>query len=73
MKSNSTDGPTFNSGDEVVLTRNSHGGAEGSHGVFLRLRADSNWADITDSDGHIQYHPVEWLAHFDSTVQSAAK
>ena len=53
----------FNTGDEVVVTRGSYQSSEGSHGVFLRLREDANWADVTARDGSISSHPVEWLAH----------
>lgn len=50
----------FREGDEVVLAR---GGHEGTPGVFLRLRADVRWADITERDGIVRSHPLEWLAH----------
>ena len=50
----------FQPGDEVVL-------AEGPYqctlGVFLRLSDDAKWADITERDGTVRCHPVEWLAH----------
>lgn len=36
---------------------------QGTPGVFLRLRPDIKWADITERDGAIRSHPVEWLAH----------
>jgi hypothetical protein len=52
--------PTFREGDEVVLALGSH---QGTQGVFLRLRPDAKWADITERDGGIRSHPVEWLAH----------
>jgi hypothetical protein len=51
---------TFRKGDDVVLAEGSY---QGTPGVFLRLRADSKWADITESDGSIRCHPVIWLAH----------
>ena len=50
----------FHRGDEVVL---SHGAYEGTPGVFLQLREDPKWADVTERDGHVRSHPVEWLAH----------
>ena len=53
----------FNTGDEVVMTRGTYLSSGGSFGVFLRLREDANWADVTARDGTISSHPVEWLAH----------
>ena len=50
----------FREGDQVVLARGSY---QGSLGVFLRLREDARWADITERNGNIRSHPVEWLAH----------
>jgi hypothetical protein len=52
--------PTFREGDEVVLA---HGTYQGTLGVFLRLKEDVNWADITERNGGIRSHPVVWLAH----------
>jgi len=52
--------PTFHEGDEVVLAYGSH---QGTLGVFLRLKEDENWADITERNGSIRSHPMEWLAH----------
>ncbi len=52
--------PAFREGDQVVLARGSH---QGSLGVFLRLREDTRWADITERNGSVRSHPVEWLAH----------
>jgi hypothetical protein len=49
----------FREGDEVVLA---HGTYQGTRGVFLHLREDVNWADITERDGSIRRHPVAWLA-----------
>jgi hypothetical protein len=63
MTSTSSIGPTFHEGDEVVLNLGTY---PGTSGVFLRLREDTAWADITQSDGRIRSHPVGWLAH--STV-----
>ena len=45
MMSTRPAGPTFREGDEVVLA---HGTYQGTLGVFLRLREDVNWADITE-------------------------
>jgi hypothetical protein len=50
----------FCEGDNVVLARGTY---EGAPGVFLRLRADVRWADITQDDGIVRSHPLEWLAH----------
>jgi len=55
-------GPTdslFLAGDPVVLAK---GPNAGTVGVFLRPRADIKWADITESNGTVRSHPVEWLA-----------
>jgi len=62
----------FNTGDEVVVTRGTYQSSEGSHGVFLRLREDANWADVTARDGTISSHPVQWLAHSQTAVQFPA-
>ena len=51
-------GTTFKEGDEVVLVR---GGNVGTPGIFLRLRADARWADITERSGMVKMHPLEWL------------
>lgn len=50
----------FHEGDEVVLAEGSY---QGTPGLFVRLRADPNWADIKQSNGVVREHPVEWLAH----------
>jgi hypothetical protein len=50
----------FGEGEEVVLVAGTY---EGTQGVFLRLRADVRWADITERNGRIRSHPVAWLAH----------
>lgn len=63
MTSSSRSEPTnalFFEGDEVVLAR---GPYMGTPGVFLRSRADIKWADITERDGGVRCHPVEWLSH----------
>ena len=36
---------------------------QGTLGVFLRLKTDVNWADITERNGDIRSHPVIWLDH----------
>jgi hypothetical protein len=53
--------PTFREGDEVVLAQGTYPGVRG---VFLRLKEDAKWADITERDGEVRSHPVEWLAHW---------
>jgi hypothetical protein len=52
--------PTFREGEEVMLA---DGAYRGTLGVFLRLKEDANWADITERNGSIRSHPVVWLAH----------
>jgi hypothetical protein len=50
----------YREGDEVMLVEGTY---QGTHGVFLRLKDDTNWADINQRDGTIRSHPVAWLAH----------
>lgn len=50
----------FRKGDEVVLAEGTY---QGTRGVFLHLKTDVNWADITEPDGRVRSHPVVWLAH----------
>jgi len=52
--------PVFREGDEVVLTDGTY---QGTQGVFLRLRKDVNWADITERNGDVRSHPVLWMGH----------
>jgi hypothetical protein len=52
--------PPFHEGDHVVLAEGTY---QGTPGIFLRLKDDTKWADITERDGSIRCHPVEWLAH----------
>ena len=56
----------FREGDEVVLAEGSY---QGTLGVFLRLRGDVKWADITERNGNVRSHPVEWLAHAKDAIQ----
>ena len=51
--------PTFREGDEVVLVNGTY---PGTRGIFLRLKEDTNWADISERNGVIRSHPVIWLA-----------
>jgi hypothetical protein len=59
----------FQEGDEVVLVG---GGYTGTPGVFLHLREDPKWADITERDGSVRRHPVEWLLHSTQTTERTA-
>ena len=52
--------PTFHKGDEVVLVEGTY---QGTSGVFVRLRDDVRWADITERNGAVRSHPVAWLGH----------
>jgi len=65
MMSTRPAGPAFREGDEVVLANGTY---QGTSGVFLRLREDVKWADITERNGNIRSHPVAWLAHSGSAV-----
>ena len=58
-------GSVFREGDEVVLAEGTY---QGTLGVFLRQKEDVNWADITERNGSIRSHPVEWLAHATSAT-----
>ena len=60
MMNTQPESQTFREADEVVLARGTY---PGTLGVFLRLRADVNWADITERNGNVRSHPVQWLAH----------
>ena len=50
----------FQGGDPVVLAEGTY---QGTPGIFLGLKDDPNWADITERNGSIRSHPVAWLAH----------
>jgi len=60
--------PPFHKGDDVVLADGTY---QGTSGVFLRLKDDVQWADITERDGSIRCHPVAWLAHSAGAVQGS--
>jgi len=62
--------PPFREGDEVVPAQGSH---QGTLGVFLRLRADANWADITERDGGVRSHAVAWMTRSGEPGGSMAK
>jgi hypothetical protein len=55
----------FREGDEVVLALGTY---PGTLGVFLHLKEDAKWADITERNGEIRSHPVKWLAHSPPTT-----
>jgi hypothetical protein len=59
----------FHEGDEVVLADGTY---QGTEGVFIRLREDARWADITERNGSIRSHPVAWLARPISVVPASA-
>lgn len=61
---------TYREGDEVVLAEGSY---QGTLGVFLRLREDVKWADITERNGNVRSHPVEWLAHAKDAIQGSTQ
>jgi hypothetical protein len=52
--------PVFREGDEVVLVEGTY---QGTLGVFVRLKDDVGWADITERNGEVRSHPVAWLGH----------
>ena len=58
----------FREGDEVVLTDGTY---QGTLGVFLRLRKDVNWAEITERNGNVRSHPVVWMGHAEAIPASA--
>ena len=60
MMSTQPAGPTFREGDEVVLAKGSY---QGTLGVFLHVKEDTNLADIRERNGAIRSHPVIWPAH----------
>lgn len=55
----------FRKGDAVALARGTY---QGTTGVFLGLREDSNWADIAERGGAVRSHPVMWLSHSASPI-----
>jgi hypothetical protein len=58
----------FQVGDSVILAE---GPYQGTAGVFVKLGADPNWADITERNGRVRSHAVRWLRHEDSAVAPA--
>lgn len=62
MTTSATPSRPYTEGEEVVLTENTYLDSQGSHALFLRLREDANWADITTRTGAVHSYPVVWLA-----------
>jgi hypothetical protein len=60
MMTNGHAGAAFREGDEVILAEGTY---QGTRGVFVRLKKDVNWADITERNGSVRSHPVAWLEH----------
>lgn len=60
MTTAKTQPAAFREGDEVVLVGGSY---VGTLGVFLRLRPDARWAEMTERNGSVRSHAVEWMAH----------
>jgi hypothetical protein len=69
MMANQSNGTPFREGEQVVLAEGTY---QGTPGVFLRLRDDAKWADITERDGAVRSHPVAWLAHTTGAVANSA-
>ena len=69
MMSDKPVGPVFREGDEVVLAEGTY---QGTPGVFIRLREDVSWADITERNGSIRSHPVAWLNHSTAVIGGSA-
>ena len=67
MHSAESAAPEFRKGDEVVLAQGTY---QGTAGVFVRLREDPRWADITEPGGRVRSHPVAWLGHPTTPVPS---
>ena len=65
MMSTGPAGPGFREGDEVVLAQGTY---PGTLGVFVRLKEDVNWADITERNGDVRSHPVICPAHSASAI-----
>jgi hypothetical protein len=61
-------GLAFREGDEVVLAEGTY---QGTLGVFVRLKEDVNWADITERNGSVRSHPVVWLDHSTSASRGS--
>jgi hypothetical protein len=51
--------PPFCEGDEVELAKGLY---VGTPGVFLRVKEDASWVDITERNGAVRSHPRAWLS-----------
>jgi hypothetical protein len=69
MMSTQPAGPRFREGDEVVLAKGSY---QGTLGIFLHLKEDTNWAEIRERNGAIRSHPVIWLGHGAKPIAASA-
>jgi hypothetical protein len=69
MPSNRPVAPGFREGDEVVLAEGTY---QGTPGVFVRLKKDANWADVTERNGSVRSHPVAWLNHSRGAISGPA-
>lgn len=61
---------TFHRGDAVVLALGTY---QGTPGVFLQLKEDTNWADIMEPGGNVRSHPVRWLAYSATTAPGSTE
>jgi hypothetical protein len=61
-------GTAFHEGDEVVLAEGTY---QGTQGVFMRLKDDAKWADVTERNGNVRSHPVAWLDHVPAAVPAS--
>ena len=68
MMSNRPVSAVFREGDQVVLAEGTY---QGTLGVFVRLRPDVNWADITERNGSTRSHPVAWLDHSTGAIRGS--
>jgi hypothetical protein len=69
MPSNRPVAQGFREGDEVVLAEGTY---QGTPGIFVRLKKDVNWADVTERNGSVRSHPVAWLNHSTSVTSGPA-
>jgi len=68
--SNKIAATVFREGDEVVLAEGTY---QGTPGVFVRLREDVNWADITERNAATRSHPVACLTHSKCVIGHSVK
>jgi len=65
MMNTRPDNQPFREGDEVVLAQGTY---PGTTGVFLHFHEDAKWANITERNGQVSCHPVQWMAHCQPTT-----